>query len=660
MKYNRKLHQFTKVLGVILILLLVLPDRVVAQNPLSDEQPTGLALPSQILNHLRTANWEAAFRAAIPAGDPLLYKYAYWRYLRDDATAPTFEQLNQFMISNPSWPGLRAIQGKAEYQIPAQWNTDQILAWFKHHPPVGLEGKKRLAEAYLSKNEIELAKPLLQDYWRNAVVDLNTQAKFYEKYRAYLTQADNVWRLNTMIENKNYLMARAFAKFIGRGFPALAEAQIAYAQQKKNASALYNKVHDSLRGTPGLMLAVVRAKRDQDKTQQAVEYLSRQPKDHNDTIESWWDERQILARRLIKAKSYQTAYNITIKHGLTEGVSYVEAEFLAGWLALQKLNRPDLAYKHFKSIYEKPPSQIALARACYWLARVYEKTKDAEYAKTWFGYASKFPVTFYGQIARQHMDEDGLSFDLPGLVRVSGKSQEDFDKSDLVRIVRMLHQNNELEAADSFIQQMFENSNTAEQLTMLINLANDINRRDLAVMISRQSRLKGFNIIKPGFPIISLAGNVDEPEDALVHAIIRQESSFDTKAKSPAGAMGLMQLMPVVAKNLSRQLRITYKPEWLINRPEFNVTMGRLLLQQKIKTYDQNYTLAIAAYNAGPSRVNEWIADYGDPRKGEIELVDWIELIPFSETRGYVHRVLENLVVYRYLLNGPKKMALLN
>lgn len=647
-------------LGVVIGLLLAGPVPAFAQDPISDEPSRNFSLPSHVLSYIRSSNWESAFRTVMPIGDPLLYKYTYWRYLKDNATQPTFEQLNQFMISNPTWPGMRGIQGKAEYQLPTEWNQDQIISWFDHNPPVGLEGKKRLAEAYLAKGQEDRAKPLLQDYWRNAIIDLGTQAKFYDKYRTYLSQTDNIWRLNTFIENKNYLMARAFGKFIGRGFPALAEAQIAYAQEKKNASALYNKVPDSLRGTPGLMLAVVRSKRDQDKTMQAIDFLSRQPKDHNNTIEAWWDERQILARRLIKSKDYQTAYNITVKHGLSEGVSFVEAEFLAGWLALQKLNRPDLAYKHFKNIYEKPPSQIALARACYWLAKVYEKTKDAEYAKTWFGYASKFPVTFYGQIARQHLGEEGQSFDLPGLVRVSPQAQQDFDKNDLVRVVRLLYLNSEYDSADAFIQQIFENSNNPEQMTMLINLANDINRRDLAVMISRQSRLKNINIIKPGFPIIALAGNQDEPEDALVHAIIRQESSFDPKAKSIAGAMGLMQLMPVVAKNLAKQLHITFKPQWLIDRPEFNVTLGRLLLQSKLATFDKNYTLAIAAYNAGPSRVNGWIQDYGDPRKGEIDLVDWIELIPFSETRGYVHRVLENLVVYRYLLNGPKKMALLN
>ncbi len=634
-----------KVIAVLIVLLQPNAAKSVDDSVNNPAAPNGLAL-------IRAANWEAAFHAINANSDPLLFKYAYWRYLRDDSTAVPFEKLNQFMIDNPAWPGIRIIQGKAEYQLPYEWTAEQILEWFNRNPPVGFEGKRRLAEAYLQTGKENLAKPILQDYWRNAFMDYPIQSRFYEKYRKYLTQSDNMWRLNSLIESHNFAAARQYAKYLGRGFPALADAQIAYFDKSKRAAKLYAKVPKSLRNSPGLILGIIRQKRDANKNSEAMDYLIQQPAFLNGTEPEWWDERRIIVQRLIKAKSFKAAYKTAAQHGLKDGIPLIEAEFISGWLALQKLNNTSAAYKHFKTVYEKSNSPISLARGCYWLARVYEKTKDANYAKTWYTHAIKFPSTFYGQLARQNLGHEAASFELPSMPPITSQMDQDFQNNELVKMAKFLSAQGEQSAVDIFIQQLSSNAVNLADLAQVVNLTNEIGRRDLAVAIARQSRMKGFDLIRTGFPIMSLAGNPNQPEDALVHAIIRQESSFNTTARSTAGALGLMQLMPGVAKNLSRQLGIAYKESWLTERPEFNVTLGKLLLEKKIGMFDQNYPMAIASYNAGPSRVNEWIEDYGDPRTGKIDMVDWIEMIPYGETRNYVHRVLENLVIYRYLLQS--------
>lgn len=619
-----------------------------------DTQSIGAAT-RESLSMLKMGNFEGAALAASNSNNPLFQKYIRWRYLRSDTTSAPFEELQTFLTQNPDWPGIRAIQAKAEFMIPYDWTPDQTLAWFAQNPPVSLEGKLKIANAYLQKGQKDKAKPLIQEYWQKATITADSEQRFYAQHKALLTQQDHLWRIENMVRGKNQSSARSTARLLGKGYIALTDAKIAYADGKKNAPQLLQKVPKSMRNEAGLLLEQITQRRREEKTDASIALLARQPKNLGELADRYWKERDAIVRRLIKNKSYGKAYDLAQRHGQKDGTNYLEAEFIAGWIALQKLNKIDTAYKHFRHVEAKANSPISLSRAYYWMGRAYQRSKNAKEAQICFQHAAKFPSTFYGQLARQHIVGDTSKFALPNLPVITPAAEAKFRASDAVQVVAMLDKLGERQAVDNFVAALLANATTPEQMTMLIHLCRDINRRDLAVTIARQARMKSVDLIEPGFPMIELAGN-KEPEPALVHAIIRQESSFDTEAQSPAGAKGLMQLMPYVAASLSKKLGVAYREEWLISRPEFNMTLGKILLDQTISTYNQSYALAIAAYNAGPSRVNEWLGTYGDPRSGKVDLVDWIEMIPFSETRGYVHRVLENLVIYRYLLQDKEPM----
>ena len=604
----------------------------------------------QTFSMLRAGNWQAAYQYAAATNNPVLQKYAYWRYLKDDSTAPTFDQLSQFIATNPNWPMLRSIAVKAETSIPAEWPADQVIAWFNTNPAISLDGKKRLAEAWIDKKEIAIAKPLIREYWRGASMGGDYEKKFLGDYRHLLQSADHQARLDMLIRGKSYTAARNLAKYLGDGYPALIDAKIALQENKPAASKLLNRVSAKWQNDPGLMYLRLKKFRDDDRNGQAIAILNAQPKDLDATIEQWWDERHIIARRMIKKGDFQTAYQLARRHGLNDGNSYIEAEFLAGWLALQKLNRPDAALAHFKNIHDHSTSPISLARAYYWMGRAEKDLHRYDLAKIDFLNASQYPSSFYGQLARQYLGDDITPFDLPKLPPITAEQNQQFYAGELPQIIRLLNAVGDKQAADIFTMHMANTATTGEQLSLIIQMTADMRRPDLAVAIARQSRLKGIDLIEAGFPMMELAGG-KSPETSLVYSIIRQESSFNSSSKSVAGALGLMQLMPAVAKSLAKQKGISYRESWLVDRPEYNVTLGKILLDGKIKYYDGSYALAIAAYNAGPSRVNEWLENYGDPRDGKTDLVDWIENIPYGETRNYVHRVLENMVIYRYLLD---------
>ncbi len=645
---NKK-RLFLRLCRILLLYILTVIPASYANNAVSASLYSRANSSSQLFQLIDQRNWKSAFAAASANADPAIYKYLYWRYLRDDDTKPDLKQLTEFLQANPEWPGLRNILTKAEYVFATGYTPDEVITWFKKSPPQSIEGKRILADAYLKNKQVELAKPLIRQYWWEAQIDHDWERKMYAIFRPHLSDEDHQRRIAYMLRSKSYSAARNLAKMLGNGFPALVDAQIASIEGKKTASALYSKVPARLAYDPNLMLSIVKARRKADKNEQAIAWLNRQPKNLEDNIEEWWAERQVMVRRLIKSRSYAKAYGLVTHHGLKDGNSYIEAEFLSGWIALQKINRSDLAYEHFKNIYDHSTSSISMARSLYWLARTYEKTNDVNNARIWYANASKFPTAFYGQLARQHLGLDAVAFDLPRTPDISRNLQAQFDSNDVIKVIRFLSENGERQSTEFFVNHLANTAKTAEYMAMLIQLTHDINRPDLAVSISRISRQKGIDLIKPGFPQLELAGEKNIPEDALVHAIIRQESSFDPDAKSSAGALGLMQLMPSVASVVAKRLNINYRPSWLITRPEYNVKLGKLLLQQKIRSFENNYALAVAAYNAGPSRVRDWIDDNGDPRGNKIDMVDWIELIPYTETRGYVHRVLENLVIYRYL-----------
>ena len=295
---------------------------------------------------------------------------------------------------------------------------------------------------------------------------------------------------------------------------------------------------------------------------------------------------------------------------------------------------------------------ISLSRGAYWLGRTYEKLGNNDESFKWYQESSKFLTTYYGQLSHMKI-YPGAKIELNELMEVDKKIAENFYKKDLVKIVHLLDELNKDKYTKHILRYLAnENINFGSEI-LAAKLATDISRFDFSIQISKIASYEKRFHNKFNYPIISTPNKINGrkiPEAAFILSIIRQESEFDTSANSSAGAKGLMQLMTYTARVVSKQAKIPYSKSKLTKNPEYNINLGSFYIAGLLLEYDGAYPFAIAAYNAGPKRVKYWKKINKNPQKGQIDYVNWIELIKFKETRNYVQRVLENYNVYRYIL----------
>jgi soluble lytic murein transglycosylase len=368
------------------------------------------------------------------------------------------------------------------------------------------------------------------------------------------------------------------------------------------------------------------------------------------------------------------AYRIAAGHGLEQGLGFAEGEWLAGWLALRSLDRPGVAYRHFEHLSQGVSSPISLARSAYWAGEAARAlaahgaqgaTASAEggakggnwlaKADDWYLKAAKHGTTFYGQLAARRLGH-AVAIETQGETAAGpapgAAARAAFEGREMVQAVRLLGELGQTKLHKRFLLRLKALAEDAEDFVLVAELARQQGRPDIAVRVAKEARKAGVLLFDDLFPSRRLP-ETKSPEPALVLAVIRQESAFYTGAISGAGARGLMQIMPATARRVARQIKIRYSRKKLLSDPEYNLRLGRAYLAGLTEKYDGSYILALAAYNAGPARANRWMRDFGDPRTPEVDPVDWIESIPFNETRNYVQRILESLVVYRKTLGVP-------
>jgi soluble lytic murein transglycosylase len=368
--------------------------------------------------------------------------------------------------------------------------------------------------------------------------------------------------------------------------------------------------------------------------------------------ELMWPELEDAARRAVLRGDMSVGYRIASGHQSTEGVTFADGEWLSGWIALRFLDDYQQSYNHFTGLYTGVASPISKARGAYWAGRAAEEMGDLATAQNWYRAAASNLTTYYGQLAASRVgSRDVLQF--APMPQPSKAERLKFEGRELVRVVRLLAQLDEADRARPFIQRLTDQTEEPTELRLIADLGHEIGHEDYAVMVAKAAHAKGVDLIDYLFPVRAIPKG-DGPESALLLAVIRQESAFDVKAVSSAGALGLMQLMPSTAKHVAKTLKTKYRQKDLVKDGDYNIRLGRAYLKELLEFFDQSYVLAVAAYNAGPDRVNQWIQLFGDPRDYGVDVVDWVETIPLSETRNYVQRVMENLEVYRHRLGTPQ------
>lgn len=633
-------------------------DSAVAQTQSKLVQSLNVVNEEKILQGLRAAdqgNWELARQHIAQSRDPVAAKMYYWLLFQRGEGDDHFIKLVRFIRNNPQWPGMRNLRHIAEDNIPENFPDTHILAYFKDYPAISAKGISRHLQALRSRGYDGIAAEYLNKWWRTSSSSVSDQEFLYRIHKDMITQKSHKERLNMLLYAKGYTNARAIAKILGGGYPRLAEARIALAEEKKGVNGLISQIPAALRGDIGLMFERLRWRRRSDLDESAVELLSSLPDDillHN--ASDWWRERHILIRRYLERGNYQAAYDLARTHKQRDGFSYAQAEWMAGWLALRFMNRPLEALHRFEAMHGKVYTPISKARAAYWAGRALKQMGHDTLAHDWFEKAGQFQTVFYGQLAAAELQ---LVRKIKSVVppRLTEGQKRRFLRHELVRAAKLFNEAGMRREASRFLRTFTYYNVTPEAYKFAADLSMEMNQYHDTIRIAKDATSKGLFLTAQSYPVIADKLEGIPVEWALIHSLIRQESMFDYEARSPVGARGLMQIMPATAKEVARKLGVRHETAWLTQNVSHNIMLGSDYLRQLLVQFEGSYPLAIAAYNAGPSRVERWLKTYGDPRLGEVNLLDWVELIPIYETRNYVHRVMEGVYVYRLRLEGVQR-----
>ena len=489
-------------------------------------------------------------------------------------------------------------------------------------------------------------------FWVNADFNKLDERSFLQRYRGMLRQADHVARLDRLVWGGYRAEARRIYPLVPPEYRALAETRLALGAEEAGAERLISRVPADLQRDPGLLYERVRWRRRKEHYADAIALLDGAPKDMGHP-EAWAVEREVLARYALADGNSRVAYRIAAAHGLDTGAHFAELEFLAGWIALKFAHQPDTAYDHFVRLYETVKLPISRARGAFWSAEGADAMGYRQLANAWYATAADFITTYYGQLAAAHLGAPGASRIVEP--QPTPADTASFYRRDLVKATRAFAQIGADEYVRTFVHDLSDRAETPVDHALVARLASEIGRPDLAIAAAKRASYAGVTLLAEGYPLeeVPPGGSVERP---LILAMTRQESAFDRAAVSTAGARGLMQLMPATASHVAKALGMPFSQSRLTGDVRYNLTLGRAYLGDMLGSFAGSYVLAVAAYNAGPARVQEWIANFGDPRKKNVDVIDWIESIPVAETRNYVQRVLENLQVYRFRL-GDRRLA---
>jgi soluble lytic murein transglycosylase len=441
---------------------------------------------------------------------------------------------------------------------------------------------------------------------------------------------DDVARLDRLLWEHQEPAARQQLTRVDPDHKRLGEARLAFASDASNADTLAA----GLREEPGLIYERIRYLRNHDRDDDAIDLLRRAPRDplHADL---WWTERAVLIQHALQKNKSSAAYDLAQNSDRPNATIYADAEWLSGWIALRFLDDATQGLDHFSRLYDHVTLPRSRSRAAYWAGRAAEARGLGDEAVRWFGLAARNIDTFYGQMAEDRLHQDQLA-ELPPDPVPTADDRAWIDRGTMPELARLLVQIQEPDLARFFLLRESELAKTTGQRVLTANLAISLGQPDIAVSIAQQTEHEGSPLFQAGYPIIPVTG-----DPALILSLIRKESGFHSGLVSSAGARGLMQLMPPTAAQLDK---LTAQ---LIYDPALNVTLGSAYVGTLLKDFDGSYLLTAAAYNAGPNRVRQWLGIIGDPRAPDADPVDWIERIPYWETRDYVQRVLEATQIYR-------------
>ncbi|WP_425408100.1 transglycosylase SLT domain-containing protein [Hyphococcus sp.] len=585
--------------------------------------------------------------------DPIAKSLGQWMYLMAQDPQIDFNDADAFLDANIDWPMQYRISAFVEDKIPSSAPADQVLAFFDTREPVTGEGKIQLARALFAVGDKQGGEHHVRDAWINHNFKIAEERRILSVYDGVLREEDHAARVDRMLWDREVTNARrVFSKLSGED-RRMAEARAALLLNASSAPRLYENLSQPQQLDSGMLHAAVRYYRRSGDEQYAVALAARAPEDPAKIRNGsrWWDERQLLMRWALKNGRFADAYSLAAGNRLTEGGDFAEAEFYAGWIALRFLNAPARAETHFLALASGVDSPISVSRAKYWIGRAVAAKGEREEANKFYAMAARHYYSYYGQLAAEELGGvESAKFSPP--LQSTAAERALFSSRPTVSALKML---TDLDLDYEFMVFAYHVDDQLERPGEYIELAKLTDGEGAPHLTVRAGKVgiqRGAFAPEVAYPLVFIpdeASRFVSPE--IILGLSRQESEFNPRAYSRAGARGVMQLIPSTAQITARKEGLAYNRSALLDDPVYNMTIGSAHLSHLLERFDGSLIMTLAAYNAGASRVNRWIGEYGDPRTTQVDPLDWVELIPFSETRNYVQRVLENMQVYRGRLN---------
>ena len=621
-------------------------------------------IAKKAISEMKQAKWPAALKTAKRARDKSVYNFIQWRHLLTKGNKASYYDYKTFIDKNEDYPRLGRVKYLAEHKLSTDTiSPKKIIDWFGVDEPLSGFGKMILGESIILNGNTQKGISYIKEGWITAELS-KSELRFYrKKFKKYLNADDYIKRADYLAWNNKYWDLKRLLRYLPKDYQLLYTARQLLMSKSYGVDNAISKVPAKFKNDAGLNYDRLKWRRKRGRVDSSVEILVKikNTKDYLVRPDKWWFEREIISRSLIYKKKYALAYKIASNHALTDGPEYAAAEWMSGWIALSFLDDPLLAKDHFENFYNNVGYPISTSRGAYWLAKTYQKLGKNELANEWFGKASNFLTTYYGQLAFMELNPN-QPFELSRDIEVSKEYRDYFFKKELVKTVYLLDELNEDKYTKHILRHLANDDINNGSEVLAAELATSIDRFDFAIQIAKIASYEKRFHNKYNYPIISTPNYINGrkiPDTAFILSIIRQESEFDLSANSHAGAKGLMQLMPYTAKVVAKQAKLPYSKSRLTRDAEYNINLGSHYIAGLILEYDGAYPFAIAAYNAGPKRVRYWKKINKNPQKNQIDYVNWIELIKFKETRNYVQRVLENYNVYRYIL-AQKPVTMIN
>jgi soluble lytic murein transglycosylase len=598
-----------------------------------------------------------ATQAAAAISDPVARKLAEWIILRSDNNGASVERYRAFIDANPSWPSQTFLRRRIEAALWDDHRDDAtVMAWFENEKPLSAKGKFSLAKALLGRGDRAGAERLLREAWRFDSMSADTEETALDLFGALLTPGDQKARMDSMLYGSEQEAGMRAAKRIGQ--VALAKARNAAYRKASNTKALLDAVPPELHGDPGYIFARIQLLRREEKFAEAAQLMLAAPREPGRlyNLDEWWIERRLLSRKMLDVGEHRSAYLIARDAALPARDIYkTEQEFTAGWIALRFLHDPATASQHFARIGVGSVNPTARARAGYWQGRAAEAAGRNQEARAAYAAAAEHSTSYYGQLARAKL---GLpQIELNGVPSTRSRGIE---RLEVVRAVQLLYALDEREIAIPVLGDMGENGDS-DVLQGLGELASRNGDARGMLLMGKAALNRGLPFDFYAYPVVGIPPYKaigPEVEQSIVFAIARQESAFNPSVVSPAQAYGLMQVTPDAGRYVCKRHGATFDLARMKTDPVYNTALGAAELGGLIEDYRGSYIMTFAAYNAGRGSVKKWVERYGDPRDPKVDAIDWVEQIPFSETRNYVQRIMENLQVYRARFGGGSRLQI--